>query len=472
MLRRADRTANRDETMTGDDLKEMRPLCFVLMPFGRKTDAAGRTTDFDAVYQAIIAPAVEQAGLEPIRADEEKIGGAIHKPMFERLMLCNYAVADITGANPNVYYELGIRHAMRPRSTVILFAAGTTLPFDIALLRGIPYQTNEQGVPSNPASCVAAIATQLKAAKESPHDDSPLFQLLDYMPRNEVDHTKTDTFRDTFNYSKKHKQRLADALRQGEQAVKEAVADPAFKNLHDVETGVIVDMFLTLRDVKAHKEMIELFQRMPEPLQRARIVREQYAFALNREGRAQEAIDVLKAVIAESGPSSETNGLLGRVYKDQWEAAKKSGSGGLQVRGLLKLAAETYLAGFQADWRDAYPGINAVTLMELMDKPPPIQTEILPVVRFSAAQKAKANGDYWDFATLMELAVLARDEDAAMEQTETMLAKAQFGWHLETTERNLRLIREARAARGEELPWIKELEDALAEKRAQMPAQQ
>ena len=74
-----------------EELKAARPLCFVLMPFGRKTDATGRTTDFDAVYREIIAPAVNAAELDPIRADEEKIGGAIHKPMFERLMLCNYA---------------------------------------------------------------------------------------------------------------------------------------------------------------------------------------------------------------------------------------------------------------------------------------------------------------------------------------------------------------------------------------------
>jgi len=449
-----------------------KPLCFVLMPFGRKADAAGRTTDFDAVYRDIIAPAVSEAELEPIRADEEKIGGAIHKPMFERLMLCNYAIADITGANPNVYYELGIRHAMRPRSTVILFAAGTIMPFDIALLRGISYQTDEQGMPADPMSCVAAISRQLQEAKENPHDDSPLFQLLDYMPRTEVDHTKTDTFRDRFHYSKKHKVRLSEARLRGAQAVKETIADPAFRNLHDVETGVIIDMFLTLRDVKAHGDMIALYDRMPEPLRRARIVREQYAFALNREGRAQEAIDVLKGVIAEFGPSSETNGLLGRVYKDQWEAAKMGGAGGLQVRGLLKLAAETYLAGFQADWRDAYPGVNAVTLMELMDKPPPVQAEVLPVVRFSAVQKAKASGDYWDFATLMELAVLARDQEGAEAQAEVALAKAQFGWHLETTERNLRLIREARAARGEDIPWVRDIEQALAEKRAQMTATQ
>jgi hypothetical protein len=456
--------------MDHDEDGPLRPLCFVLMPFGRKTDATGRTTDFDAVYHTIIAPAVESAGLDPIRADEEKIGGAIHKPMFERLMLCSYAIADITGANPNVFYELGIRHAMRPRSTVILFAAGTILPFDIALLRGISYPTNEQGVPSDPAAGVAAIAKQLTEAKENPHDDSPLFQLLDYMPRTEVDHTKTDTFRERFNYSKKYKARLADALRQGAQAVKDTIADPVFANLHDVESGVIVDMFLTLRDVKAHQEMIALYDRMPEPLRRARIVREQYGFALNREGRWPEAVEALKAVIEEFGPSSETNGLLGRVYKDQWEAAKRHGAGGLQVRGLLKLAAETYLAGFQADWRDAYPGVNAVTLMELMDEPPPVQSEILPVVRFSASQKAKASGDYWDYATLMELAVLARDQECAEAQAESAIAKAQFGWHLETTERNLRLIRETRAARGENLPWIKDLEEALAERRAQMPA--
>ena len=113
-------------------------------------------TNFDAVYEKIIAPAIEQAGLEPIRADEEKIGGTIHKPMFERLMLCHYAVADITGANPNVFYELGIRHAMRPRSTVILFGEGTVLPFDIALVRGISYKTDGMGEPVAPESPIAA----------------------------------------------------------------------------------------------------------------------------------------------------------------------------------------------------------------------------------------------------------------------------------------------------------------------------
>ena len=97
--------------------------------------------DFDAVYRDLIKPAVDTAGLMPLRADEEQAGGIIHKPMFERLILCDYAVADLTTANANVFYELGVRHAVKPATTVLLFAAdGTRLPFDVAPLRTLMYR--------------------------------------------------------------------------------------------------------------------------------------------------------------------------------------------------------------------------------------------------------------------------------------------------------------------------------------------
>jgi hypothetical protein len=99
-----------------------RPFCFVIMPFGRKPNPAGAEIDFDAVYKTLIAPAIDEAGLEPIRADNETVGGLIHKPMYERLILCEYAIADLTTANANVFYELGLRHAARPRSTVLMFS--------------------------------------------------------------------------------------------------------------------------------------------------------------------------------------------------------------------------------------------------------------------------------------------------------------------------------------------------------------
>jgi tetratricopeptide (TPR) repeat protein len=207
--------------------------------------------------------------------------------------------------------------------------------------------------------------------------------------------------------------------------------------------------------------MIKFSERMPPPLQRAKMIREQLGFALNRIGRFEEAETVLKAVIAEFGASSETNALLGRIYKDRWEAAKKDGR--FEARALLKRAVETYLQGFEVDWRDAYPGINAVTLMEMMDKPDPAQERILPVVRYAASQRAKSSADYWDFATLLELAVLGRDQEDAESQLAEALARARASWELESTARNLRLIREVRTGRAEDAGWIKTLEDALLE---------
>ncbi len=442
------------------------PLCFVLMPFGVKTDARGRTTNFDAVYRQIIAPAVAAAEMEPLRADEEKIGGTIHKPMFERLMLCQYAIADITGANPNVYYELGIRHALRPRSTVILFAEGTTLPFDIAQLRGMPYKLSDGGEPLDVESCSKVLAAQLREVRTNPHDDSPLFQLIADMPRFEIDHIKTDAFRKIFDYSRKYKDRLAEATRKGAAAVNAIAAEPGLANLNEVETGVVVDLFLSLRDVENHKGMIELYQRMPPPLQRARTIRELLAFALNREGQKQEAADVLELVIKEFGPSSETYGLLGRVYKDRWEEARKSAK--YEAAGLLEKAIETYVAGFQSDWRDAYPGVNALTLMEGLDDPDPRRDEMLPVVHYAVRQKAQKSAGYWDFATLLEIAVLAKDPKDANKQLGKALAivDPKGPWQLDSTVKNLKLIRDLRTSRGEDAGWVKEIEEAMESKAA------
>jgi hypothetical protein len=435
------------------------PLCFVLMPFGRKTDAAGRVTNFDSVFKKIIGPAVEQAGLEPIRADEEKIGGTIHKPMFERLMLCHYAVADITGANPNVFYELGIRHALRPSSTAIVFREGTVIPFDIALVRGISYKTDAAGEPVDVEGPIAAIAAHLAAARHEPHDDSPIFQLVDVLPHWQIDHSKTDVFREQIDYSKRYKKRLADAVRAGADAVKEIAAEAALKNLNEIETGIIVDLYLSLRDVESHATMVELYERMPPPLQRAKMIREQLGFALNRAERFDDAETVLKEVIAEFGPSSETNGLLGRIYKDRWTKAKEGGRP--EARSLLRRAIDTYLEGFEADWRDAYPGINALTLMEQQDKPDPRKARILPVVTYSVTRKAAKNADYWDYATLLELAVLGDDHDAADENLAEAASHARHAWEVQSTKRNLGLIRVAREARHEDGAWIKQIEDEL-----------
>src|SRR5271167_213839 len=142
------------------------PLCFILMPFGTKPNADGSMINFDRVYEDLIAPAVSDAELEPIRADQETTGGIIHKPMFERLILCPFAVADLTTANANVYYELGVRHAFKPFSTVQIIAEGSRLPFDVQMLTTIPYSLGADGVP-DPAKSRAASVTIAKFLKEA-----------------------------------------------------------------------------------------------------------------------------------------------------------------------------------------------------------------------------------------------------------------------------------------------------------------
>jgi len=60
-------------------------------------------------------------------------GAIIHKPMFERLVLCEYAVADLTIANANVFYELGIRHSVRTWSTVLILQVAADYPLMLPL---------------------------------------------------------------------------------------------------------------------------------------------------------------------------------------------------------------------------------------------------------------------------------------------------------------------------------------------------
>jgi tetratricopeptide (TPR) repeat protein len=440
-----------------------RPFCFVLMPFGKKPNAAGSEIDFDAVYSNLIAPAIEEADLEPIRADHEVVGGLIHKPMYERLVLCEYAVADLTTANANVFYELGLRHAARPCSTILLFSKdGKQLPFDVGPLRAIPYELHADGTPANIDPTKAALVKSLrearKAAAEGPIPDSPVFHLVEGYP-SDIAHAKTDIFREQVQYSAEKKRALALARQQGVEALRACARQ--LGSLADIEAGVVIDLFLSYRAVSAWEDMSALVDKMPRPLAATAMVQEQLALALNRAGHGEEAEKVLTDLIARRGPSSETYGILGRVYKDRWEAAAKRSETFL-ARGLLDKAIDAYLRGFEADWRDAYPGVNTVTLMELKEPPDPRRAQLLPVVTYAVERRiASGKPDYWDHATRLELAVLAKDEPKAMEALGNALAAVREAWEPETTARNLRLIREARERRQEAVPWAKEVEEAL-----------
>jgi len=450
------------------------PFCFVLMPFGKKQDNGGLFIDFDSVYYDLIFPAIEETGLKSIRADEEKVGGIIHKPMFERLILCEYAVVDLTTGNPNVFYELGVRHAVRPYSTVLLYAEGTKqLPFDIASLRAIPYKLESSGKPDQQTNenVQQTLKNRLIEA-QNPHTDSPIFQLVEGFP--DIQHIKTDVFRERVHYSEEVKKQLAQ-IRSEKNIIDLRNLVLSLKNIKNQEAGVIVDIFLSYRALAKRKEeweeMAEFVTLMPEPLSSTTLVQEQSAFALNRAGHSEEAEKILLSLIEKKGPSSETYGILGRVYKDRWEKVYKTEEetdkdAEFHVsEAYLDQAIDAYLKGFESDSRDTYPGINAVTLMEIKREPDSRRIDLIPVVKYSVQRKiANGKADYWDYATLLELAILAKDKEASFNFLAKALTHLREEWEGETTLRNLRTIREAREKRNEPVIWAKKIEESIEKK--------
>ena len=134
---------------------------FVVMPFGKKKGPDGLEIDCDAIYTDLLAPAIAEAGLAPHRADADRRGGSIHLDMFQDLLLAEFVVADLTLDNPNVWYEIGVRHALRSGGSVLLYALRDRLPFDIAGQRMQRY-TLKEGKPDP-----AVLTTERKALTDA-----------------------------------------------------------------------------------------------------------------------------------------------------------------------------------------------------------------------------------------------------------------------------------------------------------------
>ncbi len=438
------------------------------MPFRKKQDIDGKLVDFDLIYRDLIHPAIEAAGMEPIRADEETVNGIIHKPMYERLILCDYALADLTTANANVFYELGIRHAVKPFTTVTIMASGSVLPFDLNAVRCYPYgYAKETGLTAIDED-KEKITQKLVNAKKKKDTDSPVYQLVDGISfQNSVAHQKTDIFRDLVTYNQTIKDQL-EAVRnaKGTKAEKIKALEgliAAKINPENEETGVLIDAMLTFRSLSAFDKMIDFINNLPSHVKNTVMVQEQLGFALNRIEERQQAVTVLETVIRQNGPSSETYGILGRVYKDMSDDAAAAGNKRLAKANFEK-AIETYQKGFEADWRDAYPGTNVLTLLEIKGDRAKIN-ELAPVVIYAVQRKlVTKTPDYWDYASLLEIAIITNNESDAETYLDKALACPVEGhWMFETTAKTLDKIVAARKDRDEDFRLAEEMSGALKE---------
>ena len=123
----------------------MKPHAFIAMPFGNKPGPDGQLIDFNRVYMEYVQPALEAAGLEVFRADQEQRAGDIIADMFQELLIADLVVADLTIDNPNVWYELGVRHALRARGIVLVCAGRTPTAFDLYSQRKLRYSLKNSG---------------------------------------------------------------------------------------------------------------------------------------------------------------------------------------------------------------------------------------------------------------------------------------------------------------------------------------
>jgi len=155
-------------------------ICFVIMGFGKKSDPETKITyDLDKTYKNIIRPAVIEAGYECVRADEILDSGLIDKSMYALLMQADLVIADITTYNPNAIYELGIRHGVRPQSTIILKEKNGKIPFDLDHNRMCMYTHMGEDIGYDEVlRCKNYLIDLIKNVTNQQQADSPLYQFI------------------------------------------------------------------------------------------------------------------------------------------------------------------------------------------------------------------------------------------------------------------------------------------------------
>lgn len=124
---------------------EQEKTCFIMMPFGSNEEYSRDNVESNYVYNHIICPALEKVEAElgikinTIREVDRNIAGSITKNILNNIAIADICIVDITGSNPNVFFELGIRYALKEKVTILMRQAKTEIPFDISGYKCLVY---------------------------------------------------------------------------------------------------------------------------------------------------------------------------------------------------------------------------------------------------------------------------------------------------------------------------------------------
>jgi len=421
------------EITTGAVRPEVRPHAFVIMPFGKKKGADGLIYDFNAIYSQLIKPALEMAGFEAFRADEETTSGDILTDMFQELLLAELCLADMSIDNANVFYEIGIRHAFRKRGIVHIQAGRSYMPFDVFNVRTIPYHITPEGVP-DPAFLEKDKATISRVTRNTWGSgveaiQSPIFNLLDGLTEPDRRALQTPLATGFWREYNEWKERITVAQRQKRIGdillLTEEIRNPLIKEDAIAEAG------LALKNLGRNELALAQYRKGLEINSKNLTFRREEAFNLNRLGRVDEAITKIESLLTDFPKDTETVALLGRIYKEMWHESWKwvpekdlrRKTAFESYHWLLK-SFQTYLKGYRLDLNEFYPGVNALTLGTILvsladqfeDKAEPdpeiqevrhLLTELQGSLIFALETKAQNEmADYWTLISIAELRVL------------------------------------------------------------------
>ena len=151
--------------------------CFVIIGYGIKTDHhTGREIDLDKTFKNIIEPVFTELGFLCFRASDIQHSGVIDIPMYENILKADFVIADITTLNPNVLYELGIRHAVRKNTTIIISDKELKYPFDLSHIIIDSYEHLGKAIDYDEVIRFKKhIKEKVQALIDSPKTDSPIY---------------------------------------------------------------------------------------------------------------------------------------------------------------------------------------------------------------------------------------------------------------------------------------------------------
>jgi hypothetical protein len=330
---------------------------FIIRPFGTKNDI-----NFDDVEQKLIAPALSRLQIPGCTTMKIRRQGNIRLDMFQHLLTSDLVIADISIHNANVYYELGVRHALRGKHTFMIRARGTDLktddvPFDIKTDRYLNYD----GV--NPQTNVDDLYEGLRQTINSDAKDSPVFQILPNL--DEQDRAKF------LPVPRDFREEVERATQMKELGDLELLAAEARGFAWEIEGIRLVGRAqFDLKGWEGARATWEAVLRQDHlDLQANKLLGTIYQRLDDLTGSDQ----ALKRVLSRPGLTkkdrAETGSLLGRNAKAHWseEWRQSTSLPDRQRRALVSAyldeSLEAYDAAFKEDLNHFYAGLNSLAML-------------------------------------------------------------------------------------------------------------